>query len=129
MLGRILAQRGPTPHVVLLEGHLEDGGVGAHRAGGARRRDLALAELLLDGVDGALGAVGDARWQLAAAPLIERRGAARSTPTPQQGAEDAGGDSEMIADGGRIAKTQSAVVLEKLISQFLFDKAQQEGGK
>ena len=42
---------------------------------------------------------------------------------------DAGGDSEMIADGGRIAKTQSAVVLEKLISQFLFDKAQQEGGK
>ena len=29
----------------------------------------------------------------------------------------------MLADGGRIAKTQSAVVLEKLISQFLFDKA------
>lgn len=42
---------------------------------------------------------------------------------------DAGGDPKMIADGGRIAKTQSAVVLEKLISQFLFDKAQQGGGK
>lgn len=36
---------------------------------------------------------------------------------------DAGGDPAMIGDGGRIAKTQSAVVLEKLISQFLFDKA------
>ena len=33
------------------------------------------------------------------------------------------------ADGGRIAKTQSAVVLEKLIGQFLFDKAQAGGGK
>lgn len=40
---------------------------------------------------------------------------------------DSGGDTQMIADGGRIAKTQSAVVLEKLISQFLFDKAQQQG--
>lgn len=36
---------------------------------------------------------------------------------------DAGGDTAMIADGGHIAKTQSAVVLEKLIGQFLFDKA------
>ena len=36
---------------------------------------------------------------------------------------DAGGDAKMIADGGRIAKTQSAVVLEKLIGQFMFDKA------
>ncbi|HET9670069.1 MAG TPA: outer membrane lipid asymmetry maintenance protein MlaD [Casimicrobiaceae bacterium] len=35
----------------------------------------------------------------------------------------AGGDTQMIADGGRIAKTQSAIVLEKLIGQFLFDKA------
>jgi len=35
----------------------------------------------------------------------------------------AGGDPQMIADGGRIAKTQSAIVLEKLIGQFLFDKA------
>ena len=36
---------------------------------------------------------------------------------------DAGGDTKMLADGGRIAKTQSAVVLEKLIGQFLVDKA------
>jgi phospholipid/cholesterol/gamma-HCH transport system substrate-binding protein len=36
---------------------------------------------------------------------------------------EAGGDPQMLADGGRIAKTQSAVVLEKLISQFMFDKA------
>jgi phospholipid/cholesterol/gamma-HCH transport system substrate-binding protein len=36
---------------------------------------------------------------------------------------EAGGDPAMLADNGRIAKTQSAVVIEKLISQFLFDKA------
>jgi len=36
---------------------------------------------------------------------------------------DSGGDPQMLADGYRIAKTQSAVVLEKLIGQFLFDKA------
>lgn len=36
---------------------------------------------------------------------------------------DAGGDPTMLKDGDRIAKTQSAVVVEKLISQFLFDKA------
>ena len=42
---------------------------------------------------------------------------------------DAGGDPKMIADGGRIMKTQSAVVLEKLIGQFLFDKAQAGGAK
>jgi phospholipid/cholesterol/gamma-HCH transport system substrate-binding protein len=36
---------------------------------------------------------------------------------------DAGGDPAMLKDGDRIAKTQSAVVIEKLISQFLFDKA------
>ncbi|MBK7792130.1 MAG: outer membrane lipid asymmetry maintenance protein MlaD [Betaproteobacteria bacterium] len=36
---------------------------------------------------------------------------------------DVGGDTQLIADGGRIGKTQSAVVLEKLIGQFLFDKA------
>jgi hypothetical protein len=29
----------------------------------------------------------------------------------------------MLADGGKIAKTQSAMVLEKLIGQFMFDKA------
>ncbi len=36
---------------------------------------------------------------------------------------DAGGDTKMLAEGGRITKTQSAVVLEKLIGQFLFSKA------
>ena len=36
---------------------------------------------------------------------------------------DSGGDTQMLADGGRIAKTQSAVVLEKLIGQFMLDKA------
>jgi len=42
---------------------------------------------------------------------------------------DSGGDTVMLVDGGRIAKTQSAVVLEKLIGQFLFDKASSGGGK
>ena len=41
---------------------------------------------------------------------------------------DAGGDPKMLPDGGRIAKTQSAVVLEKLIGQFLFDKAAAAAG-
>ena len=41
---------------------------------------------------------------------------------------DSGGDPQMIAAGGRVGKTQSAVVLEKLISQFLFDRAAQGGG-
>ena len=41
---------------------------------------------------------------------------------------DAGGDTAMLKDGDRIAKTQSAVVIEKLISQFLFDKAADPGG-
>jgi len=36
---------------------------------------------------------------------------------------DSGGDTQMLADGARIGKTQSAMVLEKLISQFMFDKA------
>jgi phospholipid/cholesterol/gamma-HCH transport system substrate-binding protein len=36
---------------------------------------------------------------------------------------DAGGDTKMLADGATITKTQSAVVLEKMIGQFLFDKA------
>ena len=38
---------------------------------------------------------------------------------------DAGGDPQVITDGGTITKTQSALVLEKMIGQFLFDKAQQ----
>ncbi|MEP6943431.1 MAG: outer membrane lipid asymmetry maintenance protein MlaD [Betaproteobacteria bacterium] len=41
---------------------------------------------------------------------------------------DAGGDTAMLKDGDRIGKTQSAVVIEKLISQFLFDKAAESGG-
>jgi phospholipid/cholesterol/gamma-HCH transport system substrate-binding protein len=41
---------------------------------------------------------------------------------------DAGGDPTMLKDGDRIAKTQSAVVVEKLISQFLFDKASTSKG-
>ncbi len=42
---------------------------------------------------------------------------------------DAGGDPQMLADGGKITKTQSAVIIEKLIGQFLFDKASQAPGK
>lgn len=41
---------------------------------------------------------------------------------------EAGGDGSMIEDGGRLRITQSAVVLENLISQFLFSKAA-EGGE
>jgi len=41
---------------------------------------------------------------------------------------DVGGDSEMLKDGDTVKKTQSAVVLEKLISQFMFDKAAGDGG-
>lgn len=36
---------------------------------------------------------------------------------------EAGGDVENLANGDRIKMTQSAVVLENLISQFLFSKA------
>ena len=36
---------------------------------------------------------------------------------------EAGGDSENIKDGGGFKLTQSAVVLEKLIGQFLYNKA------
>ena len=39
---------------------------------------------------------------------------------------EAGGDDKKLAEGDRIQITQSAVVLEKLISQFLFSKAQEE---
>lgn len=41
---------------------------------------------------------------------------------------EAGGDTATLTDGDRITLTQSAVVLEKLIGQFLFSKAA-EGGK
>jgi phospholipid/cholesterol/gamma-HCH transport system substrate-binding protein len=36
---------------------------------------------------------------------------------------DAGGDDKLLAAGDRIKQTQSAIVLETLISQFLFSKA------
>lgn len=39
---------------------------------------------------------------------------------------EVGGDTEMLKDGAMIKKTQSAVVLENLISQFMFGKAQDE---
>ena len=38
---------------------------------------------------------------------------------------EAGGDDKQLAAGDRITITQSAVVLEKLIGQFLFSKAQE----
>lgn len=39
---------------------------------------------------------------------------------------DAGGDEKTLADGDRITITQSAIVLERLIGQFLFSKAAEE---
>ena len=42
---------------------------------------------------------------------------------------DAGGDDKKLAEGDRIGITQSAVVLERLIGQFLFGKAQEEPKK
>ena len=42
---------------------------------------------------------------------------------------DAGGDDKKLAAGDRITITQPAVVLEKLIGQFLFSKAQEEPKK
>jgi phospholipid/cholesterol/gamma-HCH transport system substrate-binding protein len=40
-----------------------------------------------------------------------------------------GGDDKKLADGDRITLTQSAMVLERLIGQFLFGKAQEETKK
>jgi phospholipid/cholesterol/gamma-HCH transport system substrate-binding protein len=42
---------------------------------------------------------------------------------------DVGGDTEMLKAGELVKKTQSAVVLEKLISQFMFNKAAEDDGK
>ena len=42
---------------------------------------------------------------------------------------EVGGDSEMLKPGGLVKKTQSAMVLEKLISQFMFNKAAEDEGK
>ena len=39
---------------------------------------------------------------------------------------EAGGDTAKLADGDRLTITQSAMVLERLIGQFLFSKAQEE---
>ena len=36
---------------------------------------------------------------------------------------DPGGDEQVLKGGDKIAKTQSAVVLESLISSFMFNKA------
>ncbi|MBY4898325.1 outer membrane lipid asymmetry maintenance protein MlaD [Cupriavidus sp. AU9028] len=41
---------------------------------------------------------------------------------------EAGGDTAMLAEGARITMTQSAVVLENLIGQFLYNKAADAGG-
>jgi phospholipid/cholesterol/gamma-HCH transport system substrate-binding protein len=40
---------------------------------------------------------------------------------------DAGGDDSMLAAGDSITLTQSAIVLERLISQFLYGTAEKEG--
>ena len=42
---------------------------------------------------------------------------------------EAGGDSAMLKDGDTMKLTQSAVVLEKLIGQFLYNKAAEGGSK
>ncbi len=40
---------------------------------------------------------------------------------------EAGGDDQMLVDGSKITQTQSAIVLETLISQFLYNKAADTG--
>lgn len=42
---------------------------------------------------------------------------------------EVGGDEEMLKAGDFMKKTQSAMVLEKLISQFMFNKAAEDEGK
>ena len=42
---------------------------------------------------------------------------------------DGGGDDQMLRDGDRLMITQSAVVLEKIIGQFLYGKAAETGTK
>ena len=42
---------------------------------------------------------------------------------------EAGGDDKKLAEGDRITLTQSALVLERLIGQFLFSKAAEEPAK
>ena len=40
---------------------------------------------------------------------------------------DGGGDLEVLADGDRVKITQSAMILEKVIGQFLYNKAAESG--
>ena len=40
---------------------------------------------------------------------------------------EAGGEEDYLKEGDRIIQTQDAVVLEKLISQFLYNSASEEG--
>ena len=42
---------------------------------------------------------------------------------------DVGGDPDMLKDGDTIKKTQSAIVIEKLIGQFMFNKAAEGDAK
>lgn len=42
---------------------------------------------------------------------------------------DVGGDEEVLKPGDVMKKTQSAMVLEKLIGQFMFNKAAEDEGK
>jgi phospholipid/cholesterol/gamma-HCH transport system substrate-binding protein len=42
---------------------------------------------------------------------------------------ESGGDPVYLAQGDRVGKTQSAMILEKLISQFLFSKAAETPAK
>lgn len=42
---------------------------------------------------------------------------------------EAGGDAEDLADGALVTQTQSALVLENLIGQFLFSRAAEGGDK
>ena len=48
-------------------------------------------------------------------------------PAPPPADAEAGADEANLAEGDRITATQSAVVLENLIGQFLYSKAE-EGG-
>ena len=42
---------------------------------------------------------------------------------------EAGGEDDFLQEGDEIELTQSAIVLEELIGQFLFDKAQETPGE
>ncbi|MBY0340505.1 MAG: outer membrane lipid asymmetry maintenance protein MlaD, partial [Rhodocyclaceae bacterium] len=42
---------------------------------------------------------------------------------------EAGGDDVMLKSGDVIKKTQDAMVLEKLISQFMYNKASEDSSK